>query len=143
MNEQELGHRIVTLTATLYRVSCGLLRSEADREDAVQAAIEKAWVKAHSLRDEGRLKPWLVRILINECYSLLRRKGRVATRLRRREGAFFAGVRLAFQKGHVSRSGTNSMIVPSGMGSQGSPSKALPCFVQISAGLLRRGSTST
>ena len=76
MNEQELGRRIVALTAALYRVSCGLLRSEADREDAVQAAIEKAWVKAHSLRDEGRLKPWLVRILINECYSLLRRKGR-------------------------------------------------------------------
>lgn len=35
MNEQELGRRIVALTATLYRVSCGLLRSEADREDAV------------------------------------------------------------------------------------------------------------
>ena len=47
------------------------------------------------------------------------------------------------QKFHVSRSGTNSMMVSLGTGPHGSPSKALPCFVQMSAGLLRRGSTST
>lgn len=46
MTDQDLGTRIVSLTATLYRVSCSLLHSEADREDAVQAAIEKAWHKA-------------------------------------------------------------------------------------------------
>lgn len=68
-----MGTRIVSLTATLYRVSCSLLHSEADREDAVQAAIEKAWHKARSLRDESKLKPWLIRILINECYSIGRR----------------------------------------------------------------------
>lgn len=76
MNEQALGERIVALTPLLYHVSYGLLRSEADREDAVQSAIEKAWGKAASLRDEAKLKPWLTRILINECHSLLRRKRR-------------------------------------------------------------------
>ena len=76
MNEEVLGRQIVALAPTLYRVSCGLLRSEAVREDAVQAAIEKAWKKAHVLRDEGKLKPWLIRILINECYAILRRSGR-------------------------------------------------------------------
>ena len=76
MNGEELERRIVALTATLYRVSYGLLRNETDREDAVQAAIEKAWRKASTLRDESRLKPWLVRVLVNECYTLLRRKAR-------------------------------------------------------------------
>ena len=76
MNEQELGQRIIALTATLYHVSCGLLASEADREDAVQAAIEKAWCKAATLRDDSRLKSWLVRILVNECYTILRRRKR-------------------------------------------------------------------
>lgn len=75
--------------------------------------------------------------------TLPRCKERVATRLRRRERCLRVAAALSFQKSHVSRSGTNSMIVPSGTGSQGSPSKALPCFVQMSAGLLRRGSTST
>lgn len=86
----------------------------------------------------------LWRFLRLGCASTLPRcKERVATRLRRRERCLRVAAALSFQKSHVSRSGTNSMIVPSGTGSQGSPSKALPCFVQMSAGLLRRGSTST
>ncbi len=76
MTDQDLGTRIISLTATLYQVSCSLLHSEADREDAVQAAIEKAWRKARSLREESKLKPWLIRILINECYSIGRRRFR-------------------------------------------------------------------
>lgn len=76
MTEQDLGTRIIALTAALYRVSCSLLSTEADREDAVQAAIEKAWRKAKGLRDETKLKPWLVRILINECHNIGRRRKR-------------------------------------------------------------------
>lgn len=76
MNDQDLGERIVALTPLLFHISYGLLRNEADREDAVQSAIEKAWRKAVLLRDENKLKPWLTRILINECHSLLRRKQR-------------------------------------------------------------------
>ena len=73
---QDLGERIIALTGTLYRISCGLLGNEADREDAVQSAIEKAWRKAALLKDEQKLKPWLIKILINECYTLLRKKKR-------------------------------------------------------------------
>lgn len=76
MTEQDLGMQIIALTATLYRVSYSLLFTEADREDAVQTAIEKAWKKAKSLRDDKKLKPWLIRILINECHSILRRRKR-------------------------------------------------------------------
>lgn len=76
MNEQELGQRIIDLTNTLYHVSKGLLQNESDREDAVQSAIERAWRKRATLRDDARLKPWLVRILVNECYTILRRRKR-------------------------------------------------------------------
>ncbi len=76
MTDQDLGTCIISLTATLYRVSCSLLHSQADREDAVQTAIEKAWRKAKSLREESKLKPWLTRILINECYTIGRRRFR-------------------------------------------------------------------
>lgn len=73
MTEHDLGTRIIALTPTLYRVSCSLLSTEADREDAVQAAIEKAWNKVQSLKDDAKLKPWMVRILINECHNIGRR----------------------------------------------------------------------
>lgn len=76
MDRQRLGAEMVALTNMLYRVSRGLLRCEADREDAVQSAIEKAWAKADRLRDERSLKPCVIRILVNECYTLLRKKRR-------------------------------------------------------------------
>ncbi len=76
MDKQELERQIIALTGTLYHISYSLLRSEADREDAVQSAIEKGWRKAAALRDERKLKPWLVRILINECYTILRKNSR-------------------------------------------------------------------
>lgn len=76
MTNEDFAARITAMQGTLYRVTCSLLREHADREDAVQSAIEKAWRKLGSLRDESRLQPWVVRILINECYAILRRQKR-------------------------------------------------------------------
>ena len=66
-----------TQAQTMYRVACGLLRSDADRQDAMQSALLKAWEKRHTLRDEQLFTTWLIRILINECNSLLRRNARL------------------------------------------------------------------
>ena len=76
MDRQELGQRIVDWTPLLYHVACGLLSGESDREDAVQSAIEKAWRRADSLREPDKLKPWLARIVVNECHETLRRRRR-------------------------------------------------------------------
>jgi len=76
MTNEDFAARITAMQGTLYRVTCSLLRQHADREDAVQSAIEKAWRKLGSLRDESRLQPWVVRILINECYAILRHQKR-------------------------------------------------------------------
>ena len=61
----------------MHRVASGILREAADREDAVQQALHKAWEKRHTLRDEQLFTTWLIRILINECNSLLRRNARL------------------------------------------------------------------
>ena len=42
MTNEDFAARIMQLQGTLYRVTCTLLREHADREDAVQSAIEKA-----------------------------------------------------------------------------------------------------
>lgn len=76
MTQEEFADRIVAMQDTLYRVSTTLLPQLCDREDAVQEAIEKAWTKQSRLRDDRALHAWVVRILINECYALLRRKKR-------------------------------------------------------------------
>ena len=74
MTQAEFVRRVVAMQDTLYRVSTTLLPQLCDREDAVQSAIEKALRKREHLRDPDALAPWLTRILINECYALLRRR---------------------------------------------------------------------
>lgn len=76
MTHDDFVARIIAMQGTLYRVTCAILRNHADREDAVQSAIEKAWRKRDSLKDDNRLIPWMVRILIHECYTILRRQKR-------------------------------------------------------------------
>ncbi len=50
---------------------------DADRaDDAVQAALIRAWCELRSLRDAERFEPWLHRILTNECYAEARRRRR-------------------------------------------------------------------
>ena len=76
MTNDDFAARIVQMQGTLYRVTCAILRDHADREDAVQSAIEKAWRKRRMLRQADRMTPWVTRILVNECYGILRRQMR-------------------------------------------------------------------
>lgn len=76
MTSDDFARRIVALTGTLYRVSYSFLSARCDREDAVQSCLEKAWRKRYSLRDERYLATWVIRILINECYAICRRRER-------------------------------------------------------------------
>lgn len=77
MTREAFGRRLVEMQATLYRVSYGLLLNQNDCADAVQECIAKAWEKQHTLRDERLMQTWVIRILINECYNLLRKRKRV------------------------------------------------------------------
>ena len=73
MNRDEFSRRIRENQDKLYRITCGLLREPQDRLDAVQDAILKAWCNIGRLRNEEFFDTWLIRILINECYSIHRR----------------------------------------------------------------------
>lgn len=45
-------------------------------QDAVQVAWQRAWQKLGALRDESRLRPWLLSIAANEARQLVRRQRR-------------------------------------------------------------------
>ena len=74
MDERAFTRMLLENEQMLYRIACGLLRSEEDRRDAMQDAALKAWQNRKNLREEKHCKTWLVRILINECHSLYRKK---------------------------------------------------------------------
>lgn len=58
----------------LIRLAALVARSVDEAEDAVQAALERAWRQRHSLADRSRLRPWLDRIVVREAIRGSRRR---------------------------------------------------------------------
>ncbi|MBQ2954133.1 MAG: RNA polymerase sigma factor [Clostridia bacterium] len=61
--------------ASFYRMACSIVHEPADAEDAVQQALLNAW-RARSRAKPGLERAWLMRIVINESLTLLRRRQR-------------------------------------------------------------------
>lgn len=76
MNKKELEEIVFASTDSLYHISKSILKNNADCEDAVQEAIAIAFAKVHTLKKEQYAKTWLTRIVINECYHILRKRER-------------------------------------------------------------------
>ncbi len=76
MTKENLGRLILESERQMYFTAKTILHNDQDCGDAIQEAIVKAFQKIDTLRQEKYAKTWLMRILINECYSLLRRESR-------------------------------------------------------------------
>jgi RNA polymerase sigma-70 factor (ECF subfamily) len=61
----------------MYRTARSVLRDDAESEDAVQEAYLKAWRALPGFRGDSRLSTWLVRIVMNQALSRLRRRNGV------------------------------------------------------------------
>ncbi len=59
---------------TMYRVSRTILTRDEDCADAMQEAIMKAFQHIRTLKEPRFFKTWLIRILLNECYQLHRKR---------------------------------------------------------------------
>lgn len=79
MDEREFERRARACRQRLFRICCAILPGAADREDAIQEALIKAWRKRGTLRDDSLFETWLARIAINECKNILRRRKRHET----------------------------------------------------------------
>ncbi len=61
------------LEKLMYHVSFSVLRNNNDCADAVQEALTRAWQKRGTLRSMDCFRPWLMRILVNQCNDMLRK----------------------------------------------------------------------
>ncbi len=77
-NAEAFAELVEDCERTLYRMARTVLGNDQDCADAVQEAITKAWLKLGSLRDPAFFRTWLIRILLNECYKLSKRRKRPA-----------------------------------------------------------------
>ncbi len=58
----------------LYRLAVSILRSTADAEDAVQNVFCRYLDRAPNFRDTEHEKAWLLRVTINQCKDMMRRR---------------------------------------------------------------------
>ena len=68
------SHEIEKLGPTLFRVAFAILRNRTDCEDAAQNAVLKAYRNLDSLKQRSYFKTWLIQILKNECFDMLKRR---------------------------------------------------------------------
>ena len=72
MTKEQLGQLILSSEQQLYATAKTILNQDQDCADAIQETIVKAFSKYGSLKEDRFAKSWLIRILINECYNILR-----------------------------------------------------------------------
>ncbi|MBE5766748.1 MAG: RNA polymerase sigma factor [Clostridiales bacterium] len=77
MDRNEFASRVVEQTDRMYRVAYVLLHNNEDCRDAMQEAALKAWEKRSTLREPQYFATWLIRILINECRNIQRKRKRI------------------------------------------------------------------
>ena len=76
MTGDAFAKAVTEMVQTLYRISCSQLSIEADREDAVQETLRRAWEKRASLRNESYFHTWVIRILLNVCHDIQKERKR-------------------------------------------------------------------
>lgn len=79
MTKEELGALILNSERQLYSTAKTILINDQDCADAIQETIVKAFSKIGTLRNDKYAKTWLIRILINECYTLLRKSSKLVS----------------------------------------------------------------
>ncbi len=72
--DDELASWVRDGYARAYRSAVLICRNPADAEEAVQDAFLRAWRFRDALPDGDGREPWLYRVLVNSCYSKLRRE---------------------------------------------------------------------
>ena len=79
MKKEKLGELVIASEDMMYHVAKTLLYNDADCADAIQETIVKAFTKLHTLKSDAYAKTWLTRILINECYAIMRREKKIVS----------------------------------------------------------------
>lgn len=74
LDKETFCAQVIRHQDAMFRAAKAILRSDEDAEDAVQEAICAAFAAREQLRDPQRFKPWMLRIVVNQCYELCRKR---------------------------------------------------------------------
>ncbi len=72
MTKEEFCEKILEAEQAMYHTAYAILKNDSDCADAVQEAIFKAYKSLGKLKNPEYFKTWIIRILVNTCYSQLK-----------------------------------------------------------------------
>lgn len=79
IDKEAFEKQLLALVDAMYCVASSILPRQCDREDAIQETILTALQKRDHLREDKALRAWVMRILVNICYDMLREQKRERT----------------------------------------------------------------
>lgn len=62
---------------SMYRTAKAILMNDEDVSDAIQDTLLICWEKLDELRENRYFKTWMTKILVNNCYGIIRRNKRI------------------------------------------------------------------
>lgn len=74
LDKETFCTQVIRYQESMFHTAKAILKNDQDAEDAVQEAICAAFAGREVLRDVGRFKPWILRILVNKCYDVYRKR---------------------------------------------------------------------
>lgn len=63
-------NQVSALKNNMYALAIGILKNEADAEDAIQNTLLTAYEHLEDLHFFDKVKPWVLKILTRECYRI-------------------------------------------------------------------------
>lgn len=76
MYKEDFLDIFLTYRNFFYHKAFSCMKNQMDAEDAIQEAFIKAWNNCEYLEREESLPTWLMRIVINECNNIFRKRRR-------------------------------------------------------------------
>lgn len=75
-NQEAYIELIENIKVEMYKVASSQLRNDDDVNDAIQETIINSYTNLHTLKNPSYFKTWIIRILINECNHVYRKRKR-------------------------------------------------------------------
>lgn len=76
-DEQTFSTLIESVKLKLYKTGMAILKNDDDTCDAIQETLMAAYQKYDTLRNKEYFTTWIIRIMINKCYDIIRKNKKV------------------------------------------------------------------
>lgn len=76
-NPESFERLINSVKVKMYKTGMAILKNDDDVCDAIQETLISAYKNLNSLNEEKYFSTWIIRIMINKCYDIIRKNKKV------------------------------------------------------------------